>query len=77
MCPVKLALVVTLPAVNEAAVPVKLVATPDAGVPNTGVTNVGDVANTALPLPVSFVRAVANCAEVNDPNTAALPELVI
>ena len=77
MCPVKLALVVTLPAVNEAAVPVKLVATPDAGVPNTGVTNVGDVANTALPLPVSLVSAVANCAEVKLPNTAALPELVI
>lgn len=31
--PVRLAFVVTLPAVNPAAVPVKLVAVPDAGVP--------------------------------------------
>src|SRR3989338_3540710 len=33
---VKLALVVTLPAVKPAAVPVRLVATPDAGVPKAG-----------------------------------------
>ena len=40
MGPVKLALVVTLPAVKPAAVPVRLVATPDAGVPKAGATNV-------------------------------------
>ena len=39
-CPVKLALVVTLPAVNPAAVPVRFVATPEAGVPSAGATNV-------------------------------------
>jgi hypothetical protein len=73
ICPVKLALVVTLPAVKPAAVPVALVITPDAGVPSAGVTNDGLVANTATPLPVSSVRAVASWAEVKDPNTAALP----
>jgi len=55
--PVRLALVVTFPAVNPAAVPVRLVATPDAGVPNAGVTKVGEVIvgevdATTLPVPV-------------------------
>ena len=45
-CPVRSALVVTVPAVNPAAVPVRFVATPEVGVPNTGVTNVGEVART-------------------------------
>jgi len=36
--------------------------------PNTGVTNVGLVANTLAPEPVSSVRAVANCADVKEPN---------
>ena len=40
MTPVRLALVVTVPAVRLAAVPVKLVATPEAGVPKAGATNV-------------------------------------
>jgi hypothetical protein len=36
--------------------------------PNTGVTNVGLVANTFAPLPVSSVSAVAKFADVNEPN---------
>ena len=68
---------VTLPAVKLAAVPVTLVITPEAGVPSAGVTNVGDVANTAAPEPVSFVRAVFNCNDVNEPSIAALPVDVI
>ena len=40
MGPVKLALVVTFPAVKLAAVPVTLVRTPEAGVPKAGATNV-------------------------------------
>ena len=32
--------------------PVRLVATPEVGVPNNGVTNVGEVDNTTLPEPV-------------------------
>ena len=36
--------------------------------PNTGVTNVGLVANTAEPEPVSSVNAVARLAELKEPN---------
>lgn len=52
--------------------PVQLVSVPLVGVPNKGVTRVGEVANTFAPLPVSSVRAVANCAEVNEPSEVAL-----
>ena len=47
--PVRLALVVTVPAVSPAAVPVTLVITPLAGVPNTGATNIVPVTNVAMP----------------------------
>ena len=50
---------------------------PEVGVPSIGVTNVGLVANTAAPVPVSFVSAAASCAEVKEPNTAALPTEVM
>jgi hypothetical protein len=39
--------------------PVQLVRVPDVGVPRTGVTRVGDVANTLAPVPVSSVSAAA------------------
>ena len=42
----------TVPLMLIDAVPVKLVTTPDDGVPNAGVTSVGDVDNTTLPVPV-------------------------
>jgi len=81
--PVRFALVVTVealvavaafpPIFNAVAVPVTFVITPEAGVPKAGVTNVGLVANTAAPVPVSSVSAVASCAEVNDPRLVALP----
>ena len=71
--PVKLALVVTLPAVKPAAVPVMFVPTKALGVPNAGVTSVGLFANTFAPVPVSSVRAAAKLAEVNDPSEVALP----
>ena len=57
--------------------PVRLVATPDCGVPSIGVTSVGDVANTAAPDPVSSVSAPAKLAELNEPNAVALPVDVI
>jgi len=60
--PVRFALVVTDPAVRPAAVPVKLVATPEAGVPRRGVTRVGEVCNTTLPVPVLEVTPVPPCA---------------
>ena len=66
----------TVPLIFIEAVPVKLVTTPEAGVPKAGVTNVGLSAKTAAPLPVSLVNAALSWAEVNEPSTAALPELV-
>lgn len=47
--PVRLAFVVTVPAVSPAAVPVRLVAIPDAGVPNAGAVSTGEAS-------VLFVR---------------------
>jgi len=44
--------------------PVTLVITPEAGVPSAGVTNVGEVANTNDPDPVSSEITPANSADV-------------
>ena len=57
--------------------PVALVSVALVGVPSIGVTKVGEVANTLAPLPVSSVKAVANCADVNEPKDVALPTDVI
>lgn len=57
--PVRLAFVVTLPAVSQAAVPVILVPTNALGVPSAGVTRVGEVARTTLPLPVVVAALIA------------------
>ena len=62
--PAKFALVVTVPAVKPDAVPVMFVPTKAVGVPRSGVTKVGDVANTARPVPVSSFSAPANPAEL-------------
>ena len=62
--PVKFAFVVTVPAVKPAAVPVMFVPTKVVGVPKFGVTNVGLVANTAKPVPVSSSNAPAKPAEL-------------
>ncbi len=43
------------------------------GVPKLGVTKVGEVANTADPVPVSSVNAASKFAELNDPKDVALP----
>jgi len=56
--PVRFALVVTLPAVKPAAVPVMFVPTKADGVPSAGVTRVGDVDKTTLPEPVEVVTPV-------------------
>src|SRR5574343_211233 len=53
--------------------PVALVNVPDAGVPRVGVTNVGDVAKTSAPLPVSSVTVVARLALDGVPRNAATP----
>jgi hypothetical protein len=56
--------------------PVAFVSVTDVGVPKIGVTKVGEVANTADPVPVSSVNAPKRLAELNDPNDVALPTLV-
>ena len=71
--PVRLALVVTLPAVRPAAVPVMFVPTRAEGVPRFGVTNVGLVANTKAPVPVSSVTAARKLAELGVPKNVATP----
>ena len=71
--PVRLAFVVTLLAVKAVAVPVMFVPTSADGVPRSGVTSVGLVANTAEPEPVSSVSAVARLEELNDPKDVVLP----
>jgi hypothetical protein len=47
----------------ETGNPVQLVNVPELGVPRTGVTKVGDVANTSAPDPVSSVTAVLRLAD--------------
>jgi hypothetical protein len=54
--------------------PVRFVATPDVGVPNTGVTKVGEVAKTAEPVPVSSVKAAARFALDGVARKVATPE---
>jgi hypothetical protein len=71
--PVKLALVVTEPAVRPAAVPVMFVPTNALGVPRAGVTSVGLVANTSDPVPVSSDTAVAKLAEDGVAKKVATP----
>jgi hypothetical protein len=59
----------------EATIPSELIVTPlpttilvAVALPSVGVTRVGEVANTFAPLPVSSDSAVANCADVKEPN---------
>ena len=56
--PVKLALVVTLPEVRPAAVPVMFVPTKVLGVPRSGVTRTGLVDSTIFPVPVTALLSV-------------------
>ena len=51
--------------------PVKLVATPDVGVPSKGVTNVGDVDKTTEPVPVDVVTPVPPLATATVPVKSA------
>ena len=54
--------------------PVQFVNVPDVGVPRTGVTNDGLVANTNDPEPVSSVHAVLIFADEKVPNIVATPD---
>ena len=71
--PVKLAFVVTLPAVRPAAVPVMFVPTRVDGVPRFGVTSVGLVANTKAPEPVSSVTALRKLSLEGVAKNVAIP----
>lgn len=71
--PVKLALVTADPAIRPKAVPVMLVATMALGVPRLGVTNVGELANTSEPVPVSSVTAARKLADEGVPKNVATP----
>ena len=57
--------------------PVTLVITPLVGVPSKGVTNVGLVDNTLLPLPVEVVTPVPPLATANVPPKVNVPVVVI
>jgi hypothetical protein len=57
----------------ESGNPVQLVSVPDEGVPKAGVTNVGDVANTSDPVPVSSVTAFSKLSDVGVPKNVATP----
>ena len=72
-CPVRFALVVTLPAVRPAAVPVQDVSTPAEGVPMFGVVSTGDVAKQSSPVPVSSVTAVIKLADEGVARNVATP----
>jgi hypothetical protein len=53
--------------------PVQLVRVPEDGVPNAGVTSVGEVANTNAPVPVSSVTAVIKLADDGVAKNVATP----
>ena len=53
--------------------PVALVKVTDVGVPKIGVTKVGEVANTAEPVPVSSVKAERRLAELGVARKVATP----
>ena len=57
----------------EIGSPVQLVRVPEDGVPNAGVTRVGEVANTNAPVPVSSVTAAIKLADDGVPKKVATP----
>lgn len=64
----------TVPLMLIEAVPVRLVTTPDEGVPNAGVTRVGLLAKTKAPVPVSSDTAAARLADDGVAKKVATPE---
>jgi len=71
--PVKLAFVVTVPAVSPAAVPVMFVPSKKLGVPRFGVTSVGLLDSTTFVVPVDVVTPVPPLATNNVPATVTAP----
>jgi hypothetical protein len=75
--PVKLALVVTVPAVRPAAVPVMFVPTNAEGVPNAGVTRVGLFDSTTFVVPVDVVTPVPPFVTASVPATVTAPVVAV
>ena len=50
----------------------QFVNTPEAGIPNSGVTSVGEIANTKFPVPVSSLITPANSVDVVGDNAEIL-----
>jgi hypothetical protein len=71
--PVKLAFVVTFPAVSPAAVPVMFVPTKALGVPRFGVTKTGEFESTTFVVPVLVVTPVPPLATAKVPATVTTP----
>ena len=71
--PVKLAFVVTFPAVSPEAVPVMFVPSKKLGVPRSGVTSVGLLDSTTFVVPVEVVTPVPPLATTKVPATVTLP----
>lgn len=71
--PVKLAFVVTFPAVSPEAVPVMFVPSKKLGVPRFGVTSVGLLDSTTFVVPVEVVTPVPPLATTKVPATVTLP----
>ena len=63
---------VAAPAVKLAPVPVMLVPTKADGVPRAGVTRVGELENTTLPVPVSSESHCEKCCEVEKSEEVAV-----
>ncbi len=63
----------TSPTTPASGSPEQFVRTPAEGVPKTGVVNVGEVAKTAAPVPVSSVKAARRFALVALPKKVATP----
>ena len=64
---------VAAPAVSPAAVPVMLVPTSADGVPNAGVTSVGEVARTTSPVPVAATKDCTTSPAVLVPSRNPVP----
>lgn len=65
-----------MPDVKPVAVPVMLVPTRAEGVPNAGVTRVGEVLKTTFPVPVDVVTPVPPFATANVPAIVMTPLVV-
>ena len=75
--PVKLAFVVTVPAVSPAAVPVMFVPSKKLGVPRFGVTSVGLLDSTTFVVPVLVVTPLPPLVTAKVPATVTLPVVVV